>query len=106
MAPVRGPPGSFAPVPISRAAELASLRQSSPPKRCRDRGAATPEGAGTWRDYEENDTGSPIKSGMTGEGVSGMAEKKKLQIPHCVRNDHEEDGTGREGSMQNGIDII
>ena len=40
LAPGRGPPGSFAPVPTVRAAELASLRQSSPPNRFRDWGAA------------------------------------------------------------------
>ena len=50
MAPVRGPPGSFAPVPTVRAAELASLRQSSPPNRVRDRGKAPPAGAMRWRD--------------------------------------------------------
>ena len=33
LAPGRGPPGAFAPVPIAWAAELASLRQSSPPHR-------------------------------------------------------------------------
>ena len=48
-APRRGPPGSFAPVPTVRAAELASLKQSSPPYRVRDRGAATPAGAMRWR---------------------------------------------------------
>ena len=37
--------GAFAPVPTVRAAELASLRQSSPPNKGRDRGAATPAGA-------------------------------------------------------------
>ena len=31
LAPGRGPSGAFAPVPTVRAAELASLRQSSPP---------------------------------------------------------------------------
>ena len=41
--------GAFAPVPTVRAAELASLRQSSPPNRFRDWGAATPAGAGKWR---------------------------------------------------------
>ena len=30
VSPVRGPPGPFAPVPNTRAAELASLKQSSP----------------------------------------------------------------------------
>ena len=45
LAPGRGPPGAFAPVPKVRAAELAALRQSSPPTRLRDRGAATPAGA-------------------------------------------------------------
>ena len=48
-APGRGPPGAFAPVPKFRAAELASLRQSSPPNRVRDWGAATPAGALGWR---------------------------------------------------------
>ena len=48
-APGRGPPGAFAPVPKFRAAELASLRQSSPPNRFRDRGAAPPAGAMRWR---------------------------------------------------------
>ena len=48
-APVRGPSGSFAPVPNVRAAELASLKQSSPPNRFRDRGAAPPAGAMRWR---------------------------------------------------------
>ena len=38
--------GAFATVPIAWAAELASLRQSSPQNRLRDWGAATPEGAG------------------------------------------------------------
>ena len=60
LAPGRGPPGAFAPVPIAWAAELASLRQSSPPNRVRDWGAATPAGAGRhvpgfdpgWRGYE------------------------------------------------------
>ena len=40
------------PLPRSRkiwAAELASLRQSSPPNKNRDRGAATPAGALRWR---------------------------------------------------------
>gem|GEM_PF-3462642 len=41
--------GAFAPVPVAWAAELASLRQSSPRNRLRDRGTATPEGAGTDR---------------------------------------------------------
>ncbi|GEM_PF-3120066 len=50
LAPGRGRPGAFAPVPNMRAAELASLEQSSPPNRFRDRGAATPAGAGKWRD--------------------------------------------------------
>ena len=36
LAPGRGPSGAFAPVPTVRAAELASLRQSSPPNRFRD----------------------------------------------------------------------
>ncbi len=49
MAPGRGPPGAFAPVPTVRAAELASLKQSSPPTRVRDYGAATPAGAGKGR---------------------------------------------------------
>ena len=40
------PGGAFATVPIAWAAELASLRQSSPQNRLRDWGAATPEGAG------------------------------------------------------------
>ena len=48
-APGRGPSGAFAPVPKVRAAELASLKQSSPPNRVRDRGAATPAGARRWR---------------------------------------------------------
>ena len=48
-APGRGPSGAFAPVPKVWAAELASLRQSSPPHRVRDRGAATPAGALGWR---------------------------------------------------------
>ena len=39
LAPGRGPPGAFAPVPIVRAAELASLRQSSPPHRVFGTGA-------------------------------------------------------------------
>ena len=38
--------GAFAPVPFAWAPELASLRQSSPPHRFRDRGAATPAGTG------------------------------------------------------------
>ena len=37
--------------------------------------------------HERKDTGSPIKSGMTG--------KKKLQIPLFARNDHLRDGGGR-----------
>ena len=41
--------GAFAPVPTVRAAELASLRQSSPPNRGRDWGAASPAGALGWR---------------------------------------------------------
>ena len=48
----RGPPGAFAlspEVPKVRAAELASLKQSSPPHRVRDWGAATPAGALRWR---------------------------------------------------------
>ena len=45
LAPGRGPIGAFAPVPFVWAAELVSLRQSSPLNRLRDRGAATPEGA-------------------------------------------------------------
>ena len=49
LAPVRGPPGAFAPVPTVRAAELASLKQSSPPNRFRDCGAAPPAGAMRWR---------------------------------------------------------
>ena len=48
-APRRGPLGAFAPVPKVRAAELASLRQSSPPTRFRDWGAAAPAGALRWR---------------------------------------------------------
>ena len=43
---------AFAPVPTVRAAELASLRQSSPPTRSRDRGVATPAGAMGWRGYK------------------------------------------------------
>ena len=49
LAPGRGPPGAFAPVPKVRAAELASLKQSSPPTRFRDCGAAAPAGALRWR---------------------------------------------------------
>ena len=49
LAPGRGPSGAFAPVPKVRAAELASLKQSSPPNRIRDRGAAPPAGAMRWR---------------------------------------------------------
>ena len=49
LAPGRGPTGAFATVPIAWAAELASLRQSSPPTRFRDCGAATPAGAMRWR---------------------------------------------------------
>ena len=49
LAPGRGPSGAFAPVPTVRAAELASLRQSSPPNRVRDWGAAPPAGAMRWR---------------------------------------------------------
>ena len=41
-APGRGPLGAFAPVPFAWAAELALLRQSSPPHRIRDRGAVAP----------------------------------------------------------------
>ena len=48
-APGRGPLGAFAPVPKVRAAELASLRQSSPYIQIRHRGAATPAGALRWR---------------------------------------------------------
>ena len=48
-APGRGPSGAFAPVPKVRAAELASLKQSSPPTGFRDCGAATPAGALRWR---------------------------------------------------------
>ncbi len=73
---------AFAPVPTVRAAELASLRQSSPPDRFRDWGVATPAGAGKsalrhvpgfdqgWRGYEgeDKDAGSPIRSGMTERG--------------------------------------
>ncbi len=46
LAPGRGPRGALAPVPMTWAAELASLRQSSPPNSFRDWSAATPEGAG------------------------------------------------------------
>ena len=49
LAPRRGPTGAFAPVPNVWAAELASLKQSSPPTRFRDWGAATPAGALRWR---------------------------------------------------------
>ena len=42
--PGRGPLGAFAPVPFARAAELASLRQSSPPSRIRDQSTAAPAG--------------------------------------------------------------
>ena len=45
LAPGRGPTGAFATVPNVRAAELASLKQSSPPTRIRDWGAAPPAGA-------------------------------------------------------------
>ena len=48
-APGRGPSGAFAPVPFVWAAELASLKQSSPPYWIRDRGAAAPAGALGWR---------------------------------------------------------
>ena len=48
-APGRGPSGAFATVPKVRAAELATLKQSSPLNRVRDRGAATPGGARRWR---------------------------------------------------------
>ena len=41
--------GAFAPVPTVRAAELASLKQSSPPNWVRDWGAAAPAGALRWR---------------------------------------------------------
>ena len=49
-----GGPGAALRVPLPqsrkvRAAELASLRQSSPPPRIRDRGAASPAGALRWR---------------------------------------------------------
>ena len=49
-----GRPGvaRWVPLPRSRkiwAAELAALRQSSPPYQIRDRGAASPAGALTWR---------------------------------------------------------
>ena len=49
-----GRPGVARWVPLPRsqkiwAAELAALRQSSPPYRIRDRGAATPAGALGWR---------------------------------------------------------
>ncbi len=44
-----GPFGCLAPVPFAWAAELASLRQSSPLHRIRDRGTATPGGALGWR---------------------------------------------------------
>ena len=60
LAPGRGPGGAFAPVPISRAAELASLRQSSPPQSLRDRGAATPAGAGN--DGQKIDAGFPTSA--------------------------------------------
>ena len=42
-APGRGPSGAFAPVPFVWAAELASLKQSSPPYWIRDRGAGATE---------------------------------------------------------------
>ena len=71
--------GAFAPVPKVRAAELASLRQSSPSNQVRDWGAATPAGAMRWRhgmargtNAKYKDTGSRIKSGMT-EGERGLA---------------------------------
>ena len=49
-----GRPGAALRVPLPRsrkvwAAELASLKQSSPPYRIRDRGAAAPAGALRWR---------------------------------------------------------
>ena len=50
------------PLPRSRkvwAAELASLKQSSPPTRVRDWGAAAPAGAGEWR-HEVARVGMPL----------------------------------------------
>ena len=50
LAPGRGPSGAFAPVPISWAAELASLRQSSPPSPDFGTGALPrPQLALSWR---------------------------------------------------------
>ena len=69
LAPRRGPPGAFAPVPTVRAAELASLKQSSPPTGFRDCGAATPAGARKWRDE-----------------IAGVTAGKR-QIPRYARND-------------------
>ena len=48
-APRRGPSGAFASVPKFRAAELAALKQSSPPNKIRDWGVAAPAGALRWR---------------------------------------------------------
>ena len=71
-APGRSPRGgAFAPVPFVRAAELASLRQSSPPPRIRDRGAASPAGALRWR------------HGMAG----GITTKDNDGIPRVARSD-------------------
>ena len=67
-APGRGPPGAFATVPISWAAELASLKQSSPPTGFRDCGAASPAGARKWRDE-----------------IAGVTAGKR-QIPRYARN--------------------
>ena len=77
----------------AKAAELASLKQSSPPTRIRDRGAASPAGAfemapcdGAGRNVKKGEenrrmdprrlTGSPIRSGTSVEDDrKGLASK-------------------------------
>ena len=77
-APGRGPPGAFAPVPTVRAAELASLRQSSPPHRIRDRGAVSPAGALRWR-----------------HGMAGGVTTKHMNIPHPALSQRERVGSAQ-----------
>ena len=88
LAPGRGPSGTFAPVPISRAAELASLRQSSPPKKCRDWGAATP--AGTTRHVKNNDRWSLRLPTMIVDQADSLGENARLHA--CLTDPIGQDG--------------
>ena len=98
-APGRGPSGAFAPVPFVWAAELASLKQSSPSYWIRDCGAAAPAGALRWRHLMARGMNAKDKEeGKNKAPGAGATEEGKIATEGRIRCGHY--GGGGLGGMR------